>query len=149
MPSPYADPNALRRDLPSDKDTWTTLPAGGRQGDTPNWPLAWTGSPNEKRELVVWGQLWQTPQAVMWEANNLEWEVAFFVRRMVQAEQHGSSSQNATLVRQQMDSLGLSMSGMRANRWKVSTDEVADARLRRDPLPNNKYSARSRIKKAA
>jgi hypothetical protein len=144
MPSPYPDPNALRRDKKSD-EVWTTLPAGGRQGDTPYWPLA--GQSN--REAAVWAQLWQTPQAVMWEANHLEWEVAFFVRRLVQAEEHKSSSQNATLVRQQMDSLGLSMSGMRSNRWKLSTDELGEQRLRRDPLPDNKYSARSRIKRAA
>lgn len=36
---PPPDPNALRRDRPSDKDGWTTLPAEGRQGDPPAWPL--------------------------------------------------------------------------------------------------------------
>lgn len=145
MPGPPPDPLALRRERKSDQETWTTLPAGGRQGDTPRWPLA----SQSNREAVVWAELWQTPQAVMWEANHLEWEVSFFVRRLVEAEVHKSSSQNATLVRQQMDSLGLSMSGMRTNRWKLSSDEVGEARLRRDPLPENKYSARSRIKRAA
>lgn len=36
---PPPDPNALRRDRPSDKDGWTTLPAEGRKGRTPKWPL--------------------------------------------------------------------------------------------------------------
>ena len=36
---PPPDPNALRRDRPSDKDGWTALPAAGRQGDPPVWPL--------------------------------------------------------------------------------------------------------------
>lgn len=35
---PPPDPNALRRERPSDKDGWTTLPAA-RKGRTPKWPL--------------------------------------------------------------------------------------------------------------
>lgn len=142
---PAPSPTALRRDRSNDKDEWTTLPAGGREGDTPYWPL----TPANNREALVWAQLWQTPQAVAWEANHSEWEVAFFVRRLVQAEAHGSSSNNAVLVRQQMDSLGLTSPGMRSNRWKLSTDEVGAARLAREPMPENKYSARNRVARAA
>jgi hypothetical protein len=36
---PPPDPNALRRDRPSDKDGWTLLPAGGFRGGAPEWPL--------------------------------------------------------------------------------------------------------------
>lgn len=36
---PPPDPNALRRDRRDDKAGWTMLPASGRQGDPPNWPL--------------------------------------------------------------------------------------------------------------
>lgn len=36
---PPPDPTALRRDRPEDKESWTTLPAEGRQGDPPAWPL--------------------------------------------------------------------------------------------------------------
>lgn len=143
-PGPDPDPNALRRDRPgADKDGWITLPAGGRDGDTPHWPLA----DQTTREAQVWAKLWCSPQAVAWEANHSEWEVAFFVRRLVQAEKVASSSNNATLVRQQMDSLGLTAPGMRANRWKLSTDELGTARLTREPLPDNKYSAKNRIKR--
>lgn len=35
---PPPDPTALRRERPSDKDGWTTLPAA-RKGRTPKWPL--------------------------------------------------------------------------------------------------------------
>lgn len=139
------EPNALRHDrsnVPSEKDGWITLPAEGRDGDTPHWPLA----DQTTREAAVWANLWQSPQAVAWEANHSEWEVAFFVRRLVQAEKVASSSNNATLVRQQMDSLGLTAPGMRANRWKLSDAQVGP-RLVREPLPDNKYSARNRIKR--
>jgi hypothetical protein len=36
---PPPDPNALRRDRKSDQAGWTTLPAEGRKGRTPKWPL--------------------------------------------------------------------------------------------------------------
>lgn len=36
---PPPDPNALRRDRADDKAGWTLLPAMGREGDTPEWPL--------------------------------------------------------------------------------------------------------------
>lgn len=36
---PPPDPNALRRDRREDKAGWTLLPAAGRQGDVPEWPL--------------------------------------------------------------------------------------------------------------
>ena len=35
---PPPDPNALRRDRPGDKASWTTLPAEGRAGKPPAWP---------------------------------------------------------------------------------------------------------------
>jgi hypothetical protein len=36
---PPPDPQALRRDRPSDRDGWTLLPAGGYGGPVPEWPL--------------------------------------------------------------------------------------------------------------
>lgn len=36
---PPPDPDALRRDRPEDKAGWTILPAAGRQGAAPKWPL--------------------------------------------------------------------------------------------------------------
>lgn len=149
MPGPAPQLDALRRERPDDKADWIILPALGREGDTPVWPLNWSGSPLEAREMVVWAQLWQTPQSVAWERNHSEWEVAFFVRRLVQAEGHSSSSQNATLVRQQMDSLGLTAPGMRSNRWKLSTDQLGERRLERPSLVPDRASSRNRVKKAA
>lgn len=36
---PPPDPNALRRERKSDQAGWTTLPAEGRKGRAPRWPL--------------------------------------------------------------------------------------------------------------
>lgn len=120
---PPPDPNALRRDRKDDGD-WLTLPAGGRDGDAPAWPL--TGG--TERELELWTILWAKPQAHAWARLSLEFEVGMLVRRMAEAETPGSHTSTGTLVRQMMDSLGLTTPGLRSNRWKLSDDEVGEAR---------------------
>src|SRR4051794_35844860 len=100
---PPPDPNALRRDRKSDGE-WSTLPATGRDGDLPDWPLA----DQSQREAVLWEQEWLRPQAVMWERNGQQLEVALYVRSVVDAEARGATTSSRTLVRQMMDSLGIS-----------------------------------------
>lgn len=50
---PPPDPNALRRDRPSDRDGWTLLPAGGRAARTPRWPLLPDIALRAKRQVVA------------------------------------------------------------------------------------------------
>ncbi|MFB7288988.1 hypothetical protein [Actinacidiphila glaucinigra] len=115
---PAPDPEALRRER--DAGEWTILPAEGRQGATPDWPL--TGQ--SEREAELWERLWGRPQALMWERYGQELEVALYVRRLAEAEMPESSVNLSTLVRQMADSLGLTSPGMRANRWRI--DRPAD-----------------------
>lgn len=122
---PAPDPNALRRER--DAGEWTTLPAEGRQGDPPEWPLI---VPTD-RELELWSALWRKPQAVMWERLGLAYEVALYVRNLALAEIPGAPVTLATLVRQIGDSLGISVPGMRANRWRIARDELAQEREQR------------------
>ena len=136
---PAPDPNALRRER--DAGEWTMLPAEGRAGDPPEWPLAELSS----REAELWGQLWRKPQALMWERFGQELEVALYVRRLTEAELMDSRVNLSTLVRQMGDSLGLTTPGMRANRWKVSAEEQPEQRAaggQRAP----RSSSRSRLK---
>ena len=117
---PPPDPEALRRDR--DAGEWTILPAEGRQGATPEWPL----TRKLRREAVLWERLWAMPQALMWERYGQELEVALYVRRFVEAEARESSVALSTLVRQLADSLGLSTPGMRANRWRIDRPSEQD-----------------------
>jgi hypothetical protein len=112
---PAPDPNALRRDRPSDGQ-WTHLPAAGRQGEAPEWPL----SRVTRRELELWTREWRRPQAVMWEANGQHVEVALYVRSLVGAERPKASVALRTLVRQQQEALGLSLPGLLRNRWIIA-----------------------------
>ena len=144
---PAPDPNALRRD--KDAGSWLTLPAGGRDGDVPEWPLSIPAGEARKlheRELVLWEALWGKPQAVAWEKFGLEYEVAMLVRRMAEAEQPGSHTSTGTLVRQMMDSLGLTVPGMDRNKWRLSDDELAE---QRSAKPAGGSRSRLKVAKAA
>lgn len=139
---PAPDPNALRRNRPSDAATWTTLPAEGRQGDPPEWPLL----EPDGREWELWADLWKKPQAIMWERLGQLYEVAMCVRMLARAEQPKSSIELQKVVRQYLDSLGLSTQGMLRNRWRIAANEVAEKRASKTVKPALGSSMRERLK---
>lgn len=136
---PAPDPESLRQDRADVKAGWITLPAAGRQGPVPEWPLA---APmcerelvdedgkktyetvldvdTEKRELLVWSRQWSRPQAIMWERNGQEEEVALYVRTLVAAEDARAKANVRTLVKQQQEALGISLPGLARNHWKIA-----------------------------
>ncbi|MER7874841.1 hypothetical protein ABTY63_14960 [Streptomyces solisilvae] len=146
---PAPDPLALRRNRPSDKAGWTLLPAEGRPGEPPQWPL----TSATDREWDLWCELWGRPQAVMWEELGQHFEVALFVRCLAEAEQPDAKVDVRKLARQYLDSLGLSVQGMLRNRWKItpgSEPAQAPASALEDgespaPAPRRR-SARDRMK---
>lgn len=133
---PAPDPNALRRER--DEGEWTALPAAGRPGPAPTWPLPGQSD----REATLWGDLWVTPQALMWERHHLEHTVALYVRRLAEAELPDSAVALSTLCRQMADGLGLSTPGLRANRWTIdrAAEEAGTA------APPARPSSRGRLK---
>jgi hypothetical protein len=138
---PAPDPTALRRER--DAGEWTILPAEGRQGATPDWPL----TEQTDREDDLWVDLWTKPQALMWERYGQEIEVALYVRRLAEAEKADAGVNLGTLVRQMSDSLGLTTPGMRANRWRVDrTEEEAAPTTRSTPAKVAPNSARARLR---
>lgn len=139
---PPPDPNALRRDRKSDAAGWVTLPAEGRVGDAPEWPL----SEASDRELELWEREWRRPQAVQWEVTAAEVEVALYVRRLAEAEEPGAPTNLGTLVKQLMEGLGISQDGLARRRWKIAADEVAAKRSGPVAKPAGRKSARDRFK---
>lgn len=136
---PPPDPNALAR--VRDEGEWSVLPATGRPGDPPAWPLI----EQSAREATFWADLWKLPQAVMWERQHLEHQVALYVRRLIEAEQPGSVAALSTLCRQLQDGLGLSTPGLRANRWKIDEAKSDAPTASAKPAP----TARDRLKVVA
>ncbi|TMZ64283.1 hypothetical protein EMG21_29325 [Klebsiella pneumoniae] len=141
---PPPDPNALRRDRPADAAGWTTLPADGRTGDPPEWPLLW----QTQREHDLWKREWRRPQAVMWEAYGQQVEVAMYVRLMAVVEDpdnKANTSERQKLFRQYLDSLGLSVQGMLRNRWRIEPPESSTMDSDRGSTPQRR-PARERFK---
>jgi hypothetical protein len=125
---PAPDPNALRR--VRDEGEWVTLPAKTGVTKAPSWPLVEHKNGDIRdRELALWQSLWlEKPQALMWERLGLEYEVALYVRRLGEAELPRSAVILGTLVRQMADALGLTPTGLRANRWRIASDETEPRR---------------------
>ncbi|TWE29931.1 hypothetical protein FHX69_2624 [Prauserella muralis] len=136
MSGPAPDPNALRRDRPSDQAGWVTLPREGSDAPAPTWPLE---DPTD-REHDLWDDMWTRPQAVMWAALSQEYEVALFVRMLALAEQPGGSVERQKVVRQYLDSLGLSVQGMLRNRWRIA--DAAPASTDEGPAPSRASTGR-------
>jgi hypothetical protein len=135
---PPPDPNALRRDR--DKAEWVHLPAAGRPGEPPEWPLTRATA----RERVLWAIEWARPQALMWEANGQELEVAVYVRTIALAEHPKAVVSARTLLRQQMDALGVTIPGLRMNRWVIDGGAI-DAATDTAPAATNRPSVRDRL----
>ena len=112
------------------------LPAEGRKGDPPAWPLPGRSNAAER---AAWAQLWATPQAVAWEQLGWTRTVARYCRVMVAAEARDAG---AALLAQAValeDRLGLTPKAMRLLLWQIVFDEVSERR--EEPT-----SARGRIK---
>lgn len=128
---PAAGPDSLRRSRPSDQATWRNLPASGREGPLPEWPLTRAST----RERALWERIWSRPQAIMWEELGLFDEVALHVRTLAVAERPKAPIDARRLVQQQANSLGLTIAGLHGNRWRIvgngsaatSTGEAAPA----------------------
>jgi hypothetical protein len=112
---------AIRRDR--DPMNLLHLPAAGREGDPPAWPLTRA----TLREKALWAEEWRRPQGVAWEMSGLELEVALYVRNVVDAERRGASATTRRLVLSQMDRLGITVAGMTKNGWDIA-DDAGDAR---------------------
>jgi len=119
IPKP-ADQRRRRNAVPGTVE----LPAKGRRGRPPAWPLDVQPTEAQRR---LWARLWRTPQAVAWQ--QFEWSrvVARYVRVVLEAEDELDVKLLAE-ARQLEDRLGLSPLAMLRLRWTVAADELADQR---------------------
>ena len=135
MPPP-PKPNAVRR---NSRVGPVLLPAEGRKGMAPEWPIPGVIS---KEERQAWNELWETPQAVAWEKLGWTRTVARYCRIMVAAEAPEARASYLAQVAALEDRLGLTPKAMRTLMWTVASDEVADKR----ETDVRGRSARDRIK---
>ena len=115
-PGPAPNPNS-RRQTGRLAGTWVELPAAGRTGSTPPWPLVTVADIDHERELEVWEAIWRTPQATAWELGGWLHDIALYVRLVVFAETGVIKA--AVEARQWSDRLGLNPSALLRNRWRI------------------------------
>lgn len=98
----------------------------------------------DEMELALWAELWAMPQALVWQRQSQQWEVALYCRRMIEAQERDSAVNLSTLVRQMADSLGLTTPGLRSNRWTIEADPASTSEASQ-PAPA-RSKARDRLK---
>lgn len=121
MPGPPADPNS--RKSKKVRPGWRQLPANGRQGEPPAWPLL----PDPPIVLLdMWADLWRTPQAAAWE--ELEWTrgVALFALSQLAAEHPDAPVTMLGENRQRAADLGLTPMGMKRLEWQVGSPDLGE-----------------------
>lgn len=119
---PAPNPNALRRQR--DGKEWTKLPSAGRLGLPPEWPDE-VSAPSEKENLM-WRRIWMSPQAVVWEADQVHDMVAFYVRTYLEAMKPGAGAQARTFVKQMSEALLLTPATLAQQRYVI--DGTPEAR---------------------
>lgn len=140
MPGPAPTDPALRRRRNASGGK-TLLPAGGRVGDPPAWPIASRGVPE------VWADLWALPQAAAWEQSSLVRTVAHYALVLEVVEGSPELPKTAVLqeMRQMEDRLGLNAKSMRSMLWEVARgDDVAEKRD--EKVPSRTASKRAQLK---
>lgn len=122
MPPP-PKPDAIRRNA---RVGPVQLPAEGRKGAPPEWPLH---SAMSVTEQATWDYLWTLPQAVMWEKTGQHHVIARYCRLLVVAE---NMSRPSAVLHAQItaleDKIGMNPKAMRTLMWAVADDEVAQKR---------------------
>jgi hypothetical protein len=99
------------------------LPAEGRKGAPPPWPL--DGKPSAQIQRM-WRQLWATPQAVAWQRLGWTRVVARYARVALAAEVLDKDA--LAEARHLEDRLGLTPKAMRTLLWEIVADEVKEHR---------------------
>lgn len=127
MPGPAPSKNARRRNARPD---WVTLPATGRPGSPPPFPIAppidkdpETGELRQAEHPegldALWTELWSAPQAVAWEALSWTRVVARYALLVLASERPRASGKTLEEVRHLEDRLGLSPMAMKRLQWEV------------------------------
>lgn len=138
-PKPNArQPSSSRTGRVGNTETSAQLPAAGRPGKPPKWPLPGRMLAGE---LDAWRSAWATPQAAEWERLGWDRMIARYVRILVESEQPEATAATRGEVRQLEDRLGLSPMSMLRLRWSIVDADADDVSV--SPA---KTSARERLR---
>lgn len=142
---PAPDPNSYR----SLSKDWLELPAGGFDGEVPEFPLPRAVQFNTyfedgkkvtepdadetaavwDAEIDLWNELWAKPQAAAWASLGLKFQVAAYVRAFLESVKADAVSGMKTAVLRMETELGLSVAGMRQNGWRIGAEGAAPPKV--------------------
>lgn len=126
-PPPKPNGARRRRNLPLGGILQTRLPAAGRSGPPPEWPLSKHPDTNARAaEAKFWNRMWVKPQAVAWDQLECYDVVARYVRLSVEVNRGFAGPPMFAEVRQLEDRLGLSPMSMLRLRWVVEESEAEE-----------------------
>lgn len=135
------DPESLRAlDRAESYGDWIELPVSGRKGRVPAWPLPTATNAAERK---LWNKLWKSPQAIMWEKHGQELQVAFYVRRAIEADQRGIPASLQNAVQRLADTLGITLIGQRGLRWRIVDREAAAKDVPAEPAKKKRTKSSS------
>lgn len=112
MPGPLPNPNARRRNTGS---TFTTLPASGRAGAPPPYPLELREDDFlGERRRDLWRELWATPMAALWDRHRWTVPVARYVEMVLEYEGSPAKASGTLLseMRQAEERLAMTTAGL-------------------------------------
>lgn len=141
MPGPApSDPSTRRRRNAAVGKT--VLPAGGRVGAVPEWPIAGRACPD------VWVELWAMPQAAAWERSALVRTVAHYAMVLDVVETSDGLPAAAVLqeMRQMEDRLGLNPKAMRSLLWEVADQDAVGEKRDEKAAPSRTAAKRAHLK---
>jgi hypothetical protein len=147
---PLPDPESLRQDRmrASGVGGWINLPAEGRTGTAPPWPLrpyvaqrGQDGAGVTASEAAHWAAAWATPQSVVWEQIGWTHDVALMCRMLALAE--GGLMAAASEARQWSDRLGLNPPAMARYRWRIVEERLPIGTA--GPTARDRMRARDRL----
>lgn len=90
-----------------------------RRGNAPAWPLGSTNRATTS-ERAMWNALWKKPQAIVWDENQMHYQVAMYVRSFIEAAELGASSARRTLLLQQENVLLLNPAALLRAGYRIS-----------------------------
>lgn len=126
-PPPKPTGQRRRRNLPLGGITPTRLPAAGRGGPAPAWPLP--KHPDlaaRAAEREFWNTIWTRPQALLWDQSQCYELVARYVRLSIEVNRGYAGPPMLAEVRQLEDRLGLSPMSMLRLRIVIESDEAPE-----------------------
>jgi hypothetical protein len=121
MPGPIPKDPWQRRRRNAPIANTKRLPAEGRTGPIPDWPL---GSQSEA-ERAAWAEVWSTPQAIEWERMTWLHPIARYLRILIASEERGAKAALLAEVRNLEQQLGLTPMALLRLRWEIEPGEPA------------------------